>query len=86
MTEDEIVENLDQLDREEQSKLIASAVDHLPPDESALVSLFYMQETSVEDISRITGLSVSNVKVKLHRIRKKLYDAMQQKMIKAQLA
>lgn len=85
MTEDEIVENLDQLDREEQSMLVASAVDHLPPDESALVSLFYMQETSVEDISRITGLSVSNVKVKLHRIRKKLYDVMQLKMVKAQL-
>lgn len=86
MTENEIVENLDQLDREEQSKLVASAVDHLPPDESALVSLFYMQETSVEDISRVTGLSVSNVKVKLHRIRKKLYDVMQQKMAKTQLA
>jgi len=85
MTEDEIVENLDQLDAEEQSRLVSAAVDHLPPDESALVSLFYMEEASVEDISRITGLSVSNVKVKLYRIRKKLYDVMQQKIGKPAL-
>lgn len=80
VTEDEIMENLDLMDTEERSQLVTMAVDKLPPDESALVSLFYMEENSIEDISQITGLSISNVKVKLHRIRKKLYDSLQPKM------
>jgi RNA polymerase sigma-70 factor (ECF subfamily) len=41
-----------------------------------LITLFYKNENSIEDISDIMGLSVSNVKVKLHRIRKKLYEEM----------
>lgn len=39
----------------------------------ALIQLFYMEEKSLEDLTGITGLSLSNLKVKLHRIRKKLY-------------
>jgi len=82
-TEDAILEDLDQVDEDQQTKMINAAIDRLPPDESALVTLFYMEENSVEDISQITGLSISNVKVKLFRIRKKLYDEMQQMMMKA---
>lgn len=81
-TEDAILEDLDQVDQNLQSKMVNAAIDRLPQDESALVTLFYMEENSVEDISQITGLSVSNVKVKLFRIRKKLYDEMQQMMMK----
>jgi RNA polymerase sigma factor (sigma-70 family) len=79
-TEDEIFENLDTLDAELQSKLVNDAINHLPADESAIVTLFYLKENTIEDISQITGLSVSNVKVKLFRIRKKLYDELQSKM------
>lgn len=45
----------------------------LSPDERGLISLFYTENHSVEEIAAVTGLSESNVKVKLHRIRKKLY-------------
>ena len=48
------------------------AVKRLPPDEIFLLTLHYMDGQSVENISRISDLTVSNVKVKLHRIRKKL--------------
>jgi len=48
------------------------AVKRLPPDEVFLLTLHYMDGQSVENISRISNLTVSNVKVKLHRIRKKL--------------
>jgi RNA polymerase sigma-70 factor, ECF subfamily len=82
-TEDEILEDLDRVDKESQAAMVNRAIDRLPPEESALVTLFYTEENSIEDISHITGLSVSNVKVKLHRIRKKLYDEMQHMMIKA---
>jgi RNA polymerase sigma-70 factor (ECF subfamily) len=79
-TEDEIFENLDTLDAELQSKLVNEAINNLPADESAIVTLFYLKENTIDDISQITGLSVSNVKVKLFRIRKKLYDELQIKM------
>jgi len=48
------------------------AMKKLPPDEIFLLTLHYMDGQSVENISRISNLTVSNVKVKLHRIRKKL--------------
>jgi RNA polymerase sigma-70 factor (ECF subfamily) len=48
------------------------ALKKLLPDEIFLVTLYYMDDQSIENISRISNLSVSNVKVKLHRIRKKL--------------
>ncbi|MBK7028118.1 MAG: sigma-70 family RNA polymerase sigma factor [Bacteroidales bacterium] len=82
-TEDDILEDLERVDGDLQTKLVNQAIDRLPPDESALVTLFYMEENSIDDISHITGLSVSNVKVKLHRIRKKLYEELQGMMVKA---
>jgi RNA polymerase sigma-70 factor, ECF subfamily len=85
-TEDDILEDLDRVESDQQAKLVNIAINRLPPDESALVTLFYMEENSIDDISHITGLSVSNVKVKLHRIRKKLYDDLQQMMAKTIMA
>jgi RNA polymerase sigma-70 factor (ECF subfamily) len=51
---------------------LETALKHLPPDEVFLITLYYMDEQSIENISKISNLSVANVKVKLHRIRKKL--------------
>jgi RNA polymerase sigma-70 factor (ECF subfamily) len=51
---------------------LEQALKKLPPDEIFLVTLHYMDRQSIENISAVSGLSVSNVKVKLYRIRKKL--------------
>lgn len=48
-------------------------IELLSSDERGLISLFYMENHSIEEIAVVTGLSESNVKVKLYRIRKKLY-------------
>jgi RNA polymerase sigma-70 factor (ECF subfamily) len=48
------------------------ALKKLPPDESFLITLHYMDEQSIENMSIISNLSVSGIKVKLHRIRRKL--------------
>jgi len=61
------------LDPEEQRVLIDLALKRLTEDENILITLFYNGANSIEEISYITGLTVSNVKVRLHRIRKKLY-------------
>jgi RNA polymerase sigma-70 factor (ECF subfamily) len=51
---------------------LEEALKKLPPDEIFLLTLHYMDGQSIENISKISNLSVSNVKVKLHRIRRKL--------------
>jgi RNA polymerase sigma-70 factor (ECF subfamily) len=79
-TTDEINGNMHQMDPAEQQKVLAKALSKLPEEDSLLITLFYKAENSVEDISKITGLSVSNVKVKLFRIRKRLYEEMNSMM------
>jgi len=51
---------------------LEEALKKLLPNEIFLVTLYYFEEQSMEAISQISDLSVANVKVKLHRIRKKL--------------
>lgn len=51
---------------------LEKALERLSPDEVFLITLHYLDEQSVENMSKISNLSVSNIKVKLHRIRKKL--------------
>ncbi len=75
---DEIKENINKLDSNEQLKLVNKLIDKLPPLEYTLINLYYKEECSIDEISEITGLTDSNVKVKLHRIRKKLYSELQQ--------
>lgn len=73
-TEDDVAAAVDEIDPEEQKVMIERAMERLSDDESLLITLFYKGENSIEEISNITGLSMSNVKVRLHRIRKKLHD------------
>ena len=49
------------------------AIEKLNSDERALITLFYYEEKSLNETALILGLTESNAKVKLHRIRKKLY-------------
>ncbi len=61
---------------EEQKLYVQKAIDKLPEIDAFLVTLFYLNESSVEEIEEITGLSNSNVKTKLFRVRKKLQESL----------
>jgi RNA polymerase sigma factor (sigma-70 family) len=73
---DEINQNIHELDENDRQAILEKALKRLPEEDNLLITLFYKNENSIEDISEITGLSSSNVKVKLHRIRKRLYEEM----------
>jgi RNA polymerase sigma-70 factor (ECF subfamily) len=73
---DEISRNITEFDENDRQLILEKALKQLPEDDNLLITLFYKNENSVEDISEITGLSESNVKVRLHRIRKRLYEEM----------
>lgn len=49
------------------------AIDRLDAEERALVTLFYYEQRPITECAEITHQSESNTKVRLHRIRKKLY-------------
>ena len=51
---------------------VEKAISTLPEDEAAIVTLFYMEEQSLNDISEVLNLSLSNTKVKLFRARNKM--------------
>jgi RNA polymerase sigma factor (sigma-70 family) len=72
-SEDEVKENLDHFSSDEQSRYVKEAMQQLHPKDALLINMFYTDELSIEEVSEVTGLSQANVKVKLHRIRKKLY-------------
>lgn len=54
------------------------AMSQLPTEDATIVSLFYLHEQNIDEIVTATGLTASNVKVKLHRSRKKLFEILQQ--------
>ncbi len=63
---------LEAMKNKEQQKYVRQAIEKLPEKDALLITLFYMNDNSVEEIEQITGLSQSNIKVKLFRARKKL--------------
>jgi len=64
------------IEEQERAQVISQALEKLPKDENLLLTLFYLEENSVKDIFLITGLSESNIKVKLHRARNRLRDVL----------
>lgn len=73
VSEEEVADALGHTDTSEQLDKLDIALSRIPPDERALITLFYMKEKTIEEVSFITGLTESNVKTKLFRIRKKLF-------------
>ena len=66
------IEALDE-DSEERIARLHAALEKLTPEERAIITFFYEEEKGIDEIAHILEQIVSNVKVKLHRIRKKLY-------------
>lgn len=54
------------------------ALERLRPDERVLVALFYEEERSLAEIAQIMNLTLSNVKVRLHRLRGRLRHYMEE--------
>ena len=64
---------LDSISAEERSRYLKMAIESLAETDAVVVTLFYYDEMSLDEIAEITGLSSSNIRIKLHRARKKMY-------------
>lgn len=70
-----IIAEADHLDEQKNQKVrVNKAIEQLPRNEAVVISLYYLEEYSVTEISEIMSLTKSNVKIILFRARKKLHD------------
>lgn len=67
-------EAISNLNVEDMRKLLKGAYAVLNPDEIFLAEQFYREECSIEELAGMTGLTQSNVKVKLFRARQKMHE------------
>lgn len=61
-------------ERDNLSVIVNDLVNQLPEKYSVIINLFYLDEMSCEEISKVMNISVSNVKVMLHRSRNAMKD------------
>jgi len=81
-TMDEITENkiqsldnvVQDIERKERAKIMHTCLNELPEDERSIIWLFYYEELTLKEIIEVTSYSEANLKVKLHRARKKLFS------------
>jgi RNA polymerase sigma-70 factor (ECF subfamily) len=64
--------DVNEIDNREMSALLKKLISRLPENHAAVVSMFYLDEMSCEEISEVINISVSNVKVMLYRSRNSL--------------
>ncbi len=68
------------LDLAERKTLINEAMDKLDIEDRLLLTLYYLNENSLEEITEITGIHRENVKMKLHRARNRMYRILNVKL------
>jgi RNA polymerase sigma factor (sigma-70 family) len=75
---EEMIESLEDADENEEGyseyrkSILNLALQKISEDERAIISLYYYEDLSTEEISEVTGISRVNVKVKLFRARQRL--------------
>ena len=63
---------LSALEDKERKQTIQKCLQLLPSDENFLLTLFYFEDQSLEEIGKVMNINANNVKVKLFRSRQKL--------------
>ena len=71
--EDKDFPQIEAIKNNEQEKYVKQAINNLGETDCLLITLFYLNDNSIEEIQEITEMSQSNVKVRLFRARKRLY-------------
>ena len=61
-------------DIENNKILLQRLLNKLDENDRALITLYYLDECKISEIAEITGFNRSNIKVKLHRTRKKMQE------------
>nr|WP_055445379.1 RNA polymerase sigma factor [Lacinutrix himadriensis] len=68
------------MEAQESKQAIQDCLQMLPAADCALLTLYYFEELSLEEIGKVIGVKANHVKVKLFRSRKKLTTILQNKL------
>ncbi|VAV86053.1 RNA polymerase ECF-type sigma factor [hydrothermal vent metagenome] len=71
---------LDQIEAKEKQQAIQNCLELLPSEDSFLLTLYYFEELSLDEISKVVGLKPNNIKVKIFRSRKKLATILKEQL------
>ena len=71
---------LDTMEQEERKLAIQNCISLLPSEDSFLLTLYYFEDFSLQEIGKITKLKTNNIKVKLFRSRKKLASILKERL------
>jgi len=66
-----------QVEQKSRLNMVNQAIALLSPDDAEIITLFYKNEQSLEEIGQILGLEVNTAKVRLHRARTRLKEKME---------
>lgn len=81
---DSIIENVESvykgLIQADQQKFINYALSELCIEDRLLLTLYYLNENSIEEIAEITNISQGTLKMKIHRARKKMYLVLEERL------
>jgi RNA polymerase sigma factor (sigma-70 family) len=75
----------DEAEGEYRRSLINFALRKIGEEERSIITLHYYEEMSTEEISEVTGISKSNVKVKLFRARQKMQQIIENAVKKSSI-
>jgi RNA polymerase sigma-70 factor (ECF subfamily) len=64
----------EEAEKDYRNSLVNFALQKITEEERGLISLYYYEEMSTDEISDVTGISRSNIKVKLFRARQKMME------------
>ena len=66
-----------QVEQKSRLNMVNRAIAMLSPDDAEIITLFYKNEQSLEEIGQILGVEVNTAKVRLHRARTRLKEKME---------
>lgn len=73
-------DGFDRVNRMDLQRQLEQAIQQLPQEDATIVTLYYLHEKMVREIAEITGLTETNIKTKLHRLRDKLREKLSQQL------
>ena len=75
----------DEIIKSDLSDAVRKIVNELPAKNSAVITLFYLEEMTCEEISETLNMTINNVKVLLHRSRNLLKEIIERKNLKQEM-
>ncbi|MEJ1237688.1 sigma-70 family RNA polymerase sigma factor [Chryseolinea sp. T2] len=67
-------EGEDRVERSDKRRFLEAAMNRLNQADRTALTMFYLEEFSLEEIAEVTGMQANTVKVRIHRARQRLAD------------